>query len=68
MYWTTNYINTALVPGHTNIVGNEVADEFAGGGSQSIEMLIDETVKPPIDFMSAASKKLLSKKPEEDDT
>lgn len=33
------------VPGYSNIVGNKVADEVIRGGSQSINLPIDETVK-----------------------
>lgn len=37
-------IKLCCVPGHSNVVGNEMADELTRGDSQSIELPIEESV------------------------
>ncbi|XP_073821296.1 uncharacterized protein [Musca autumnalis] len=41
-------VTLCWVPGHCNIVGNEMADELARRGSESQDIIIENSVKPPL--------------------
>lgn len=44
------------------MVGNGVTDELAWGGSQTIDLPIDEVVKSPISYYTSCFKKYLIEK------
>lgn len=53
---TCGFIKLCWIPGH-QYSGEEMDDELARGGSKSIDLPIDGTVKPPISYCVSCFKK-----------